>query len=265
MIQRRKLNKSVPVLAAALALVVFLSSLLLESMNVASRRSAAAAPPVPRAADPGWPPSLGPLASGVTGGLLDADDAEEGTEATERLLERARAFGEAGNAAGAYDFYAAVLAAHPRHDEALFGAGVFALVKGRAADAEEHLRAFMDQCPALALQGRKYLAWAQRCQGKLTAALENLKIATDEAPDDAVVRFQMACVYASMDEPSMAMANLEKAVALAGPGILTYTADPHLDPLRHVEAFETLTASAGAPGSAHATSPDEKHPVPESP
>ncbi len=85
--------------------------------------------------------------------------------------------------------------------------------------------------------------------GQYDQAIAHLRLVRDEDPDNDHALYMLAVAHAQRDEPTEAVAHLERAIALNPENRSLARTDPDLDPLRDDEAFRTAleTPSSGTP------------------
>ena len=83
---------------------------------------------------------------------------------------------------------------------------------------------------------------AHALAGRRKEALAGLQRLLDEARDRYVSPYDIATIYAALDEPEAALGSLERALALRDPMLHLLRVDPTLDGLRAEPRFAALAA-----------------------
>lgn len=85
--------------------------------------------------------------------------------------------------------------------------------------------------------------------GRYDEALSHLRLVRDEDPDNDHALYMIAVAHAQRGEPALAMAHLERAIALNPENRALARRDPDLEPLSDTEGFRAVVDSAGRSGS----------------
>lgn len=152
------------------------------------------------------------MLSWLLGRKPKAAAAADAAAATRAALERAFAHHQAGRLAEAEAGYREVLAADPRHFDALHLSGVLALQAGRPADAAAAIEAALAVDPASA-QAHNSLGEAYRRLGRLEDALARLREAATRAPGYADAHFNLAMVLRRLGRLEDAAEEFRRAFA----------------------------------------------------
>jgi outer membrane protein assembly factor BamD (BamD/ComL family) len=104
---------------------------------------------------------------------------------------------------------------------------------------------------------RLYAATLAINGGQYDQAIAHLRLVRDEDPDNDHALYMLAVAHAQRDEPTEAVAHLERAIALNPENRALARTDPDLEPLRDDESFR---AALEAPPSSPRTSPDRRRP-----
>ncbi len=76
--------------------------------------------------------------------------------------------------------------------------------------------------------------------GRYDEALSHLRLVRDEDPDNDHALYMIAVAHAQRGEPALAMAHLERAIALNPENRALARRDPDLEPLANTEAFRAV-------------------------
>lgn len=236
------LRRRIAVLSGVLAGTVFLSAVLIETVD-----QRAVHHPLDETAADTRPALLHPLVHVEKGGgraLLGSTPRRPSSERVATLTGRARRLCDAGNFHGAAEFYRAILDLSPGHIEAQLALGSIALYQRRYATAEAYLGALLEQLPQDDPVVRMRLGSAQFRSGKIGIGLQNLKMALERRPDDGALCFELACAYATLRDRERAYYYLECARERLGGLLLAFISDPHLDAIRQDTRFGKLLKRA---------------------
>jgi predicted O-linked N-acetylglucosamine transferase (SPINDLY family) len=133
-------------------------------------------------------------------------------EASRAALERAFAHHTAGRLEEADAGYREILAADPRHFDALHLRGVLALQAGRLEEAAHSIESALDVDPASA-QAHNNLGEAYRKLGRLEDAAAQFREAAVLAPDYADALFGLGTVLRRLGKPEEAVETFRRALA----------------------------------------------------
>jgi len=237
-----QVRTSIVILAATLALTVFMTSLVLE--NRGGRANTA------RARIGGLDAiqnnqHLFPGRYGLTPQTAVTTPRADGAETkVNELLVQAQRFCDAGNLEGAAELLRAALKVDPDHVVVLDALGATCFALHQYAEAETLLRRVIEQRPDPDNLCRMRLGVAEMRQGKYGPALDNFKLVLQHDPTDGSVHFALACVFARLGETDRALYHLELAYAQMGPTVLAHISDPLLDSLRQTRKFQQIVDSA---------------------
>jgi predicted Zn-dependent protease len=236
------LRHRIAVLSGMLAGTIFLSAILIETIDQNSARH-----PLDETAADTRPALLHPLVHAEQGGgraLLGTTRPEPSSEHVATLTKRARRLCDAGNFQGAAEFYRAILDLAPHNIEAQLALGSIALYQRRYTTAEFYLGNLIEQLPQDDPVVRMRLGSAQFRSGKIGIGLQNLKMALERTPEDGALCFELACVYATLRDRKRAYYYLECARERLGGLLLAFISDHHLDPIRQDARFGDLLKRA---------------------
>ncbi len=219
----RNVRRGASVLVAALALTVFMTSLVIENRDDNALYRAVSgdglkAIPVPEA-------------------VQDAAGAPQVSRADALLIEGHKFF-HAGNRSGAVELYKSALRLEPDNPDILRALGFVSFEQKKYAVAEGHIQRFVELVPDCHPMWYARLGFAQMQNGKFPQALENLQVPLKHQPDDGALHFALACVHSGMKDLDQGFAHLEKARELLGMELLRYLPDPHLENLRRTARFQ---------------------------
>jgi tetratricopeptide (TPR) repeat protein len=94
---------------------------------------------------------------------------------------------------------------------------------------------------------RLYAATLAINGGQYDQAIAHLRLVRDEDPDNDHALYMLAVAHAQRQEPTEAVAHLERAIALNGENRAMARSDPDLEPLRDDEAFRAALEAPPAP------------------
>ncbi len=235
------MRTNIPILAATLALTVFLTSLVLESGNDSRANITFDADNdvVPfghrilleRAQDDGGAFSI----------LVDKQESGTGGD---DLLSQGRQFWRAGNFEGAVELLRRALEIEPDKRETLRFLGSACFERRDYGASEKYLLRLVALEAEVDPVCRMYLGVAQMRQQKYGAALGNLMILLRENPKDGALHFALACVYSRLLDVDRAIYHLQVAYTNLGGSILSHISDPQLDNLRNHKTFQQIVRTA---------------------
>jgi tetratricopeptide (TPR) repeat protein len=230
------MRSDVTILAASLALTVFLTSLVLEHSGQGSRKGTigaggSASPPTSllRSCRPG--------AEGATPAL------PAGAGEIAEMVAQGWRFYDAGNAEGAIEILKAALAKAPEDSAVNAALGVISFAGGHYAEAETRLQRHLAAEPG-DTDCRVRLGMAQLRQCKYGPALANMRVALAEEPRAGALHFALACIHARLADRDRALYHLERAYAELGVTLLAHISDANLDSLRDTPKFRAIVAAA---------------------
>ena len=123
-------------------------------------------------------------------------------------------------------------------------------------ELHERVRLYLNVCERHAapqsaprtVEERLYASTLALNGGRYDEAISQLRLVRDEDPDNDYALYMLAVAHAQRDEPTEAIAHLERAIALNPENRALARRDPDLEPLRADDAFrEALAGLAGAP------------------
>lgn len=222
------------ILAATLALTVFLTSLVLERPRTGMIRGTS----LPDGAVE-YPAE----------GALDMDactlpeilGAKSGAQG---LVARGWRFYEAGNGDGAIELLKSALAADSEDRSALAALGIVCYASRRYPEAEEYLTRLMARNRDADPGYRARLAMSQLRQCKFGPALANLEAVLRLEPDNGGLHFVIGTIHSRLADRERALYHLEQAYQQLGFALLAHVSDPNLDPLRDTPQFQGLVKKA---------------------
>jgi tetratricopeptide (TPR) repeat protein len=94
---------------------------------------------------------------------------------------------------------------------------------------------------------RLYAATLAINGGQYDQAIAHLRLVRDEDPDNDHALYMLAVAHAQRQEPTEAVAHLERAIALNGENRALARTDPDLEPLRDDEAFRAALEAPPLP------------------
>lgn len=222
------------ILAATLALTIFLTSLILERPRTGMIRGTslpdgAVESPADRAleADASALPEILGAKCGVQG-----------------LVARGWRFYEAGNGDGAIELLKSALAADAEDRSALAALGVVCYASRRYSEAEEYLTRLLARNKDADPGYRARLAMSQLRQRKFGPALANLEAVLRLEPDNGGLHFVIGTIYSRLADRERALYHLEQAYQRLGFALLAHVSDANLDPLRDTPQFKRLVKKA---------------------
>ena len=222
------------ILAATLALTIFLTSLILERPRTGMTRGTSL---------PGGAvacPTDGTLGADVST-LPEILGAKSGARG---LVARGWRFYEAGNGEGAVELLKSALAADSEDRSALAALGIVCYASRRYAEAEDYLTQLLARDRDAEPGYRARLAMSQLRQSKFGPALANLKAVLRLEPDNGGLHFVVGTVYSRMADRERALYHLEQAYQRLGFALLAHVSDPNLDSLRETPQFQRLVKKA---------------------
>src|SRR5262245_6164197 len=126
-------------------------------------------------------------------------------------------------------------------------------------ELHERVRLYLNVCQRQATQReatpqtvdeRLYAATLAINGGQYDQAIAHLRLVRDEDPDNDHALYMLAVAHAQRDEPTEAVAHLERAIALNPENRALARTDADLEPLRDDEAFRAALEAPAGPGRA---------------
>lgn len=228
------MRSHVGILAATLALTVFLTSLILEHPPVGMNRGTSLpGGDIEYPADPGLDVNIYTLPE-VLGAKGDAQG----------LVARGWRFYEAGNGDGAVELLKSALAADADDRSALAALGIVCYACRRYPEAEDYLTRLLARNKDADPGYRARLAMSQARQRKYGPALENLKAVLRQEPEGGGLHFVIGTIYSRLADRERALYHLERSYDQLGFALLAHVSDPNLDPVRNTPQFQRLVQRA---------------------
>jgi len=113
----------------------------------------------------------------------------------------------------------------------------------------------------MSIEQRLFAATVALNGGRYDEALSHLRLVRDEDPDNDHALYMLAVAHAQREEHALAVAHLERAIALNPENRALARRDPDLESLHEDEAFHTaLEAPPPAPSASTSAPPDRRRP-----
>lgn len=226
-----RMRKSMVTLVASLAIIVFLTSLIIETKEQCLAKGSLE----PGRGANGVIESTETDRSSVTGA---GPPAPGGTRVPELML-RAEQFYLVGNLPGAADLLHGVLQRDPANTEALNSLGIIYFKLNQYRNAAEYLGRLLPLTPDDDVARARLGVSQLRC-GNYAEALKNLQIVLNQEPDDGALHFSVACAHAALGSRKPALEHLQLSANTLGVVLLSHISDPHLDLLRNEPQFQEI-------------------------
>ncbi len=232
------MKTGIPILAAALALTVFLTSLVLETQKTGEQRASVRSVHV----DAVLAGTKGLLTNYQNKGsiLLSAETDGKPNEPLQDLLDEAQNLVNAGNLEAAAEVMRRALKLDEENVNLVASLAAVHFARHEYALAEAYLQRLVKANVELDLTSRSRLGVAQMRQGKYEVARKNLSVVLEQQPNDGALHFALACTHAELNNQQSALYHLELAYAKMGLSLLNHISDPHLDRIREAEEFQRV-------------------------